>query len=408
MHLGLYPTAVLQMREMNWPQEFQDLVPHLAELFPFENPEWRRWLESRQNPDLGGKWKIAGYQPGVGTYTGTLSLAPAPDLGPDEYRVDREVRTDSGVEAKQSGQGTLYSGYHLRWALSPAVGDRQVEGVFDLDASEMGFSGKWWEVVQDHNVFGNEVLYRMGGVPRLVAVFPQTLRKGSGKLQPLRVIGVNLPKGLQPADVRFSDPGVSVKEITSSTDTEIALTVEVAARAAVGPANLELKGLAYKNPVTVFDRVQGIRIFPALGRARVSSGPAYPPQGVQFVARAVHFGADGKEDTADDLILEPVDVKWWLEEEDTSVSTLMKGLRLVGIYPKFGRETDDDLKFLNAPVDNGLYTPVTTYEPMKERVQHVEGTGLIAIGASCTVDGKEYRGRSLLAVTVPDFIPHIK
>jgi len=171
---------------------------------------------------------------------------------------------------------------------------------------------------------------------------------------------------------------------------------------------LELKGVPYKDQLKVFETIQGIKILPGLGRARVSCGPAYPPQGVQFVARAVHYGPDGKADTADDLILEPVKVKWWLEEEDTSVSTLMKGLRFVGIYPKFGREVDDDLKYLNVPVDNGLYTPVTTYEPMKERVQHTEGTGLIAIGASCTVDGKEYKARSLLAVTVTDLIPQIK
>jgi hypothetical protein len=272
----------------------------------------------------------------------------------------------------------------------------------------VAFSGKWWEAVQDANAFGNEEIDKMDGAPRIVAVFPQVIRKGAKEPQELRLITVNLPQSLGPSDVRFSDPQVSVTGVSAGDSGELVLRVAAGEKAAVGPVKLEVKGVTYRNPLTVFDRIQGIAVFPALGRARVSCGPAYPPQGVQFVARAVNYGPDGKEGTADDLVLEPVNAKWWLEEEDTSVSTLMKGLRLVGIYPKFGREVDDDLKYVTAPVDNGLYTPVTTYGPIPERVQQTEGTGLIAVGASCTIDGQEYKGRSLLAVTVTDFIPQIK
>ena len=72
---------------------------------------------------------------------------------------------------------------------------------------------------------------------------------------------------------------------------------------------------------------------------------------------------------------------------------------------------------VNLPVDlitpgtsvlNGLYTPVTTYGPIETRYQRREGVGLIAIGASFSDDGKEFKGRALLGVTDPDFITHIK
>jgi hypothetical protein len=59
-------------------------------------------------------------------------------------------------------------------------------------------------------------------------------------------------------------------------------------------------------------------------------------------------------------------------------------------------------------VINGLYTPVTTYGPIVTRFQRREGVGLIAIGASYSDDGRELKGRSLLGVTDPDFITHIK
>jgi hypothetical protein len=121
----------------------------------------------------------------------------------------------------------------------------------------------------------------------------------------------------------------------------------------------------------------------------VSCGAAYPPQGVQFVARAFSFGKDKQPGTQDDLILEPVSAQWWLEEQKTG-------------------EHDDDLQYLQAPIPDGCYTPVTTYGPIQDRYQRREGVGLIAVGASCTESGRELKDRALLVVTDPDFIPQLK
>lgn len=85
------------------------------------------------------------------------------------------------------------------------------------------------------------------------------------------------------------------------------------------------------------------------------------------------------------MILEPVDAEWGLTEEVT-------------------REGDDDIKYLKTSIANGLYTPVTTYGPIEERVQRREGVGLIAV----TAKYEEFESKAKLAVTVPDFIPNIK
>jgi quinohemoprotein amine dehydrogenase len=408
MHLAYYPTAVMQMREMNWPKEFQELLEPLSKMFPFENPEWREWMKNRIDPDLSGDWRVAGYRPGMGYYTGTYRFTPDPKKGKDEYRVNKRVTYTNGKSVTFKGTGTLYSGYHLRYIMTSSASGSRIEGVFDLNSSEMDFTGKWWSVVQDKNTLGNETFHKSAGKLKIIAVFPQSLRAGSGTLQDVRLIGVNFARDLQLSDISFSDPNVFPKQIKKAGSSEIVIAVDVKEKALTGPVKVSVKGVAYKSPVVVYGEIDGIKIFPEIGRARVSCGPAYPPQGVQFVARAVNYGKDGKEGTADDLILEPVNARWWLEEEDTSVSTMMKGLRLAGIYPKFGREKDDDLKYLNTAVNNGLYTPITTYGPIKERVQHTQGTGLIAIGASYKENGNEYKGRSLLAVTVPDFIPQMK
>ncbi len=289
---------------------------------------------------------------------------------------------------KWVGEGALYGAYHLRYELAPTPLTGRIEGIFDLDDAVMGFSGKWYTVVQDSNTYGNEALYKVDGAPRIIAIYPRSVR-ASGEPQTLTAIGVNLPAKISATDIRFSDRNVKVKGIRKEGASQIVLEVVASSGTATGPVSVSIEGVVCEEPLIVFDKIDGIRIFPALGRARVSSGAAYPPQGVQFVARAVHFGKDGKPETEDDLILEPVDAKWWLEEEVT-------------------RENDDDLKYLETSIMNGLYTPVTTYAPIEARIQRREGVGLIAVGASYKDGGKELKGRSLLAVTVPDFVTHIK
>lgn len=388
LHLGYYPTSVPQMREMDWTRESKDLIPELAGLFPFDSPEWKAWMESRKPVDLSGRWRIAGYQPGLGYYEGFYEFSPDADKGADEYLIQREVRYAGGVTLKQSGTGTLYSGYHLRYALSPTPLSARVEGVFDLDAANKRFQGKWWAVVQDANAFGNEQFAQAGEAGTVLAAFPQAFKADPAAEQTLTLVGTGLPGAIAPADIVFSDPDVTVKSVSESTPDKIVCMITVGG-ASIRTATLKVKDAAYANPVTLYDKVDGIRILPHIGRARVSSGAAYPPQGVQFVARGVHFGADGKADTGDDVLLEPVDVTWRLEEEKT-------------------REGDDDLKYLATSIDGGLYTPITTYGPIAERKQHREGIGLIAVEATLAADGTALTDRALLGVTVPDFITHIK
>jgi quinohemoprotein amine dehydrogenase len=263
----------------------------------------------------------------------------------------------------------------------------RIEGVFDRDPAEGGFSGKWWTLIQDNNAFGNEKFHRSDGAARIFAAFPQALQIEEAD-QSLTLIGVNLPQNLTVADLQFSDPAVTVKHV-EGTASKIVCQLQVGPAAATGKVTVKVGDTAYADSLILFDKIDGIKILPSLGRARVSCGAAYPPQGVQFVARGVHFGADGQADTADDLMLEPVAAQWALEEEKT-------------------RENDDDLKFLQTSVVNGLFTPVTTYGPIEERVQHREGVGLIAISASATIDSRVLTDRALLAVTEPDFVTHIK
>ena len=72
------------------------------------------------------------------------------------------------------------------------------------------------------------------------------------------------------------------------------------------------------------------------------------------------------------------------------------------------RDHDDDLKYLKTSIANGLYTPITTYGPIEDRFMRKEGTGLIAVVAEYMEKERKLCARARLAVTVTDFITHIK
>lgn len=382
LHLGYYPTTIPQMREMEWAVESKELIEPLAKLFPFDNSEWKEWLKNRKDQDLSGDWSIAGYQPGMGYYSGKYTLSANPSAGNDEYLIDRTVTYANGTTLKTSGKGTLFSGYHMRYALAPNALMGRVEGVFDLNSDQMGFKGKWWTEVQDTNAYGNEVFTKKGTGIKVIGAYPQAFKTGT--TQALTIIGVDLPK-ISASDISFSTSGLTVSNIKQAGDSQIVCDVKVKSGAGTGVFALSVNGVKCANELKLYDKMDAIKVLPEIGRARVSCGPAYPPQGVQFVARGIDFGPDGKAGTADDLVLDPVDADWSLVEEKT-------------------RENDDDLKYVNAPVVNGLYTPVTTYGPIKGRVQDREGIGLIKIVASYD----KLESNALLAVTVTDFITHIK
>ena len=387
LHLGYYPTTVPQMREMDWPKESKELIKPLAQRFPFDSPSWKKWLENRKEQNLAGKWKTAGYQPGIGYYEGTYTFKPNPAKGEDEYFIEKQIKYENGTTIKMGGEATLYSEYHLRYRLAPSSLMGRVEGVFDLNAANSEFRGKWWTVIQDSNAYGDEKFVKIDDKLNVIAHYPGALKADAGEVQSLTLIGTNFPSEISKADINFSDSNVKVEKITRVDSTKLICALKIGNKASVGKRvlSLKVKNVAYKEGITVFDKMDGIEIFPAIGRARVSCGAAYPPHGVQFVTRAINFGKDGKPNTKDDLILEPVDAEWSLEEVVT-------------------RENDDDLKYLNAPITNGLYTPVTTYAPIEERVQRREGVGLIGVRASYS----GLKAKARLVVTEPDFIPQIK
>jgi quinohemoprotein amine dehydrogenase len=129
--------------------------------------------------------------------------------------------------------------------------------------------------------------------------------------------------------------------------------------------------------------------------ARVG-GNVFPKQLQQFEAVGINFGSDGKPDTADDLDLGIVNVKWSLEE-----------------YPAtFG---DDDVQFVGALDQNGLFTP-SGDGPNPKRSGNRNNVGDVWVVAELAADAgagtngaaartaQTVRARAHLLVTVPVYM----
>jgi quinohemoprotein amine dehydrogenase len=207
-----------------------------------------------------------------------------------------------------------------------------------------------------------------------------SLRTGS-TAQPVRIYGTNFSTTLAAGDIDFGR-GVTVTRVTSATPTLVTVDVNVAPDATVGARDLFVSGALYRGALVVYDKIDTIKVAPNWSMSRVG-GAVFPKMMSQFDAVAFHNGADGKPDTADDLLLGPVDATWSLEEYTATYE-------------------DDDIKFVGE-IDpkRGLFTPALD-GPNPQRSGNRNNVGDVWVVAVHTpAGGTPMRARAHLVVTVP-------
>ena len=163
----------------------------------------------------------------------------------------------------------------------------------------------------------------------------------------------------------------------------ITATVDVAATAAIGPRTLVLAGTVKPDAITVYDKVDAIRVTPSWNMARVG-GVVFPKMLARFDAWAVSNGPDKKPNTADDLKLDPVAATWSVEEYKATFD-------------------DEDTKFVGGiDAATGVFTP-NVEGPNPQRKGERNNLGDVWAVASYTPPGATValKGRSHLLVTAP-------
>jgi quinohemoprotein amine dehydrogenase len=391
MHRGYYP--LVDNQPLNGPQGFRRIRPsqtdpgpdgrppdnrqpmdraleHLEKTLPLNTSEWSAWFAAMQQPKLAGRWAIVGSETGKGPIYGQLTIT-ADASAPDGFTTDiRYTVARTGETVARSGKAVIYTGYQWR---GRANDWREVMFV-ERDWKQMW--GRWFSGAYDET--GIDVkLTRLTTEPTVFGASVTAIKTGSNG-QNVRIFGANLPSSIRPEDIGLGQ-GVRIARVASARPEELSIDVDVAATAPIGARDVSVAGTVKPAIFVVYDKIDGIKVLPQAGMARVG-GAVFPKQLQQFEAIGINNGPDGKPDTADDLNLGLVDVKWSLEE-----------------YPAtFG---DDDIQFVGTLDQTGLFTP-NLDGPNPKRSGNRNNVGDVWVVAE-SKDPKPIRARAHLLVTVP-------
>ncbi len=401
MHRGYYPLIDNQSyRRMGPPQTqpgpdgrppdnrhpMDKAIAHLSTAFPLRTPEWSRWSANWRNPKLDGRWLLSGYQTGKGPVFGEVTIKPNPSAKDgDEFVTEASytyVRSKQNV--RRQGKANLYTGY--QWRGRSFEGGREgtaFREVLLLDRNQRELTGRWFTGAYDET--GIDVkLVRVSRDPLLSGVFPASLPAGvSGR--ELQIFGANLPANASASDLDFG-PGIVVKSIVRSGASSVTALVDVAKDARIGGRDLAAGGSILERALTVYDKVDAIKVRPQSGLSRLG-GIGFPKMFQQFEAIGYSNGPDGKPDTKDDIEIGMVNVAWSVEEYTAT----------------FG---DDDLRFVGSLNDDGLFTP-NVDGPNSARSGNRNNMGDVWVVASHQPADKAMRplrARALLIVTVPIYL----
>jgi quinohemoprotein amine dehydrogenase len=351
-------------------------LEHLEQALPLTTPAWTAWSAAMQSPKLAGHWALVGSLPGKGAVYGQMTITA--DSAPDTFTTDvRYTVARTGETIARTGRALVYTGF--QWRGRETAGDQVWREVMSVERDWKTMTGRWFTGAYDET--GIDVtLTRMGSEPVVLGTSVTALKTASTST--VTIFGANLPARITPDEIGVGQ-GVKVTRIVSARADAIAVSVETAADARNGARDVSIAGSIKPSALVVFDKIDGIKVLPQAGMARVG-GNVFPKQLQQFEAVAVNYGPDGKPDTADDLDLGPVKVSWSVEEYTAT----------------FG---DDDKAFVGAIDENGLFTP-NVDGPNPKRAGNRNNIGdvwIVAEFAGASPGARPIRARAHLLVTVP-------
>jgi quinohemoprotein amine dehydrogenase len=426
MHRGYYPLVDLQpmnngpgFRRLPRPPQanadsdtppdtkhpMDKAVAYLAKTYPLNTPEWAAWSAALEPARLAGRWALSGHAIGKGPVYGTVTITADPTTADGFTTETQYTIARTGQTITRKGKAIVYTGFQWRGKGSdtgPASTTASAGGggaapaatnapdtatvwreTMFIERTKREMWGRWFSGAYDE--LGIDVkLSRLGSDPVVLGTSVAALKTGSsGKA--IKIYGANLPASLTPADISLGR-GVTISKVVSATPDLATIEVAVATDAPLGPRDLTIAGSLAPQAVVVFDKVDGIKVLPQAGMARVG-GAVFPKGYEQFEAIAFSNGPDGKPDTKDDWTIGQVDVKWSLEEYTAT----------------FG---DDDLGFVGSiDAATGLFTP-NLDGPNPKRSGNRNNVGDVWTVAVLAPDAslgttKPLRARAHLLVTVP-------
>jgi quinohemoprotein amine dehydrogenase len=404
LHVALYTSAEESFRRglsmgtpLDWAPQHPAKRPvdialdYLGKTAPLHTQEWAAWRARMHAPKLAGKWTVSAYIPGRGKFYGDMEVETS---GADDEFTTRVKLTSAkdGATIVRTGHSVVYAGYSWRGrskgtiAANPAPDDlgSEMREVMWVAPDQSSAEGRWfWGQYQE---FGFDVkMKRASADPTLIGVDRAALKTGS-QANRVRLTAESLPEQLVPADLDFGT-GVTVKRIVSHSPTEIVAEVDVAANAVPGKRDIAFRRSVLESAIAVYSRVDYIKVTPDSALARLGS-ERHPKGYQQFEAIGYQRGVDGKTNSAGDIELGPVDVKWSVEEF-------------------YSVDSDDDKEFVGSLGQSGFFTPASD-GPNPQRKFSRNNYGDIWVVATAKdekdQDGKPLAAKSYLVVTVPAYM----
>ena len=360
-------------------------IEHLSRALPLRTPEWSTWSAAMQPPKLAGRWAFTGTQAGKGAVYGTVTIAVDP-AAPDNFTTEtRYTIARTGESVTRTGKAIVYTGYQWRGRGAAPGATQPWREVLFVERDWKNMWGRWYTGAYDET--GIDVsLVRLTSEPIVFGSSVTALKTASAGV-PVKIFGANLPAGMRAEDIGIGQ-GVRVARVVSARPEEIAIEVDVAAGATIGPRDVSVAGTVKPASLVVYDKIDGIKVLPQAGMARVG-GAVFPKQLQQFEAVGINYGLDGKPDTPDDLNLGLVSVRWSMEEYTAT----------------FG---DDDIQFVGTLDERGLFTP-NLDGPNPKRSGNRNNVGDVwvvaeLINPDASPTAKTVRARAHLLVTVPIYM----
>ena len=321
-HLGQFPSIEYSLggRDRNWLDVvLNNIVPYLAEKYPLDSQAWSDWQKAKK-PELGGRWRLVGNQPGKGDFEGVMNVT---ETVKDSFSVTFSGSYQDGGSVDGKGTAQVYTGYEWRATLD--IGGQTFNQVMAANRRGDSMSGRMFE--REHDETGVQLTaIKMDGRSHVLAVIPNYIKAGAKST--ISLMGTAL-KG----DVDFGD-GIIITDILSRDNEKIRLNVTANQDTPIGKRDVTVGQSRLANGFVIYDQVARLEIQPSYAVARVGdNGGKISKARVAFQAVAYSDGRDGKSRTEDDLRIGFMPAEWSVKPFD-AVAEENRDVEFAGVMDK--------------------------------------------------------------------------
>lgn len=391
MHIGYFPLSQFVAFESFGREDADDpnapkpkepvdvALEYLSKNYGLYSSSWSNWHAQLSDPDLSGRWLLTATEAGKGKFFGEMTVTRT---APGEFTTKATlVSARDGSRIEFPGKSFVYTGYEWRGgAKVQNIGS--VRQVMALSADQSALSGRWfWGAYEE---FGFSVSARREFRDLTVlGTDADSIHAGATNVA-LKIFGEHFPSDLKPVDIQLGN-GVSVAKIVSATPGSLSVLVNVDAKVFAGRRTVTIRGHAAPEAFSVYDKIDYIKIDADTALAHVG-GTVAKKGFVQFEAHGYSNGLDGLPNTADDVDLGPVPVKWSIEEF-------------------ISHNNDNDKEFVGFIDSEGLFTPAGD-GPNPQRRLSADNVGDVWVVAKYAgkESAKPLETKSYLVVAIPDFL----